>query len=93
MTDPWQPDANILQPNVINGKFCFSYPRRELAADLQYFVDVSTNLLTWDTSGTDVNQSIVSDNGTVQTVLITDTSSLGQYATRFFRVRVEFLPP
>ena len=93
LTDPWQANANTIQPNIIGGNFGFVYARRKLAADLLYFVDVSTNLLTWDTSGTEINQNIVSDNGSEQIVRVTEANASETYATRFFRVRVVYLQP
>jgi hypothetical protein len=48
--NPWQPATATVQPGLTNGRFSFTYNRRELAFDLLYFVDISTNLATWDTT-------------------------------------------
>lgn len=91
--NPWQPATNTLVPGVTGGHFAFTYTRRELAADLLYYVDVSTNLVTWDTSGTQFSQNVLSDNGTEQVVQVTDWPAGNFYATRFFRLRVVYLHP
>ncbi len=93
MMNPWQPGTNTIHPGIIGGNFEFTYVRRKLAADLLYFVDVSTNLVTWDTSGTQYSQSVVSDNGVGQVVRVTVASAGNANATLFFRVRFEYLQP
>jgi hyaluronate lyase len=92
MLNPWQPTGNTIQTSLIGGNFTFTYNRREWAADLQYSVDVSTNLTSWDTSGTQFSQSIVSDNGFQQVNQVTESSAGKPYQSRFFRLRVTYLP-
>jgi hypothetical protein len=93
MLDPWQPTANTvpIQTGIIGGNFAFIYTRREWAADLQYSIDVSTNLTSWDTSGTQFNQSVLSDDGTKQAVQVTESSAGKPYPSRFFRLRITYL--
>jgi hyaluronate lyase len=92
MLDPWLPAGNTTQTSLINGNFTFTYNRREWAADLQYSLDVSTNLTSWDTSGAQFSQSIVSDNGFQQVIQVTESSAGKPYPTRFFRLRITYLP-
>jgi hypothetical protein len=92
LLDPWQPAGNQIQASMTSGNFTFIYNRRKWAADLQYFVDVSTNLTSWDTSGTQFSQSIVSDNGFQQVTKVTESSAGKPYPTRFFRLRITYLP-
>jgi len=93
LLNPWQPATNTIQPSIIGGTFEFSYARRELAADLLYNVDVSTNLTAWDSNGTQFSQSVLSDNGTEQVVLVTENTASNFCVTRFFRLRVTYLNP
>ncbi len=92
MLNPWQPAGNTIRTSLIGGNFTFTYNRREWAADLQYSVDVSTNLTSWDTSGTQSSQSIVSDNDFQQVVKVTESPAGKPYPSRFFRLRVTYLP-
>lgn len=94
MTDPWQPDAaTTIQPGIVVGYFGFTFTRRKWAADLQYTIDVSTNLTTWDTSGTQFTQSVISDNGVKQLIQVTESSVGKPYPARYFRLRTTYLHP
>jgi len=95
MLDPWQPAANTvpIQTSIVGGNFAFTYTRREWAADLQYSIDVSTNLTSWDTSGTQFSQSVLSDDGTKQAVQVTESSAGKPYPVRYFRLRTTYLHP
>jgi hypothetical protein len=90
--DPWQSASNMSQASIIDGNFAFTYNRREWAADLQYSIDVSTNLTSWDTSGTQVTQNVVSDDGLKQVIQVTESSAGKPYQSRFFRLRITYLP-
>jgi len=91
MLDPWQSSGNTGQASIVGGNFTYSYTRREWAADLQYSVDVSTNLTSWDTSGTQFSQNVVSDDGSKQAVQVTESSAGKPYPSRFFRLRITYL--
>lgn len=88
--NPWQPATNTIQAGMAGGNFVFTYSRREWAADLQYSVDVSTNLATWDTSGTQFSQSVVADDGSKQIIQATESSAGKPYPSRFFRLRITY---
>jgi hypothetical protein len=90
--DPWQPNGTGLQPGLQNGRFTLAYTRRKLATDLTYTVEVSTNLLAWDATGTQYDQTILSETPTAQTVQITDKSPANSQGARFYRLRVGFQP-
>ena len=89
--DPWQSASNTSQASIIGGNFAFTYNRREWAADLQYSIDVSTNLTSWDTSGTQFSQNVVSDDGLKQVIQVTESSAGKPYPSRFFRLRITYL--
>ena len=91
MLDPWQPAQNTIQAGMAGGNFSFTYTRREWAADLQYSIDVSTNLTSWDTSGTQFSQSVVSDDGLKQGIQVIESSAGKPYPSRFFRLRITCL--
>jgi hypothetical protein len=91
MLDPWQPAQNTIQAGMAGGNFSFTYTRREWAGDLQYSIDVSTNLTSWDTSGTQFSQSVLSDDGTKQAVQVTESSAGKPYPSRFFRLRITYI--
>jgi hyaluronate lyase len=93
MLNPWQTAQNSIQAGIAGGNFTFTYPRRDWAADLQYSVDESTNLASWDASGTQFSQSVVSDNGLAQVVQVTESSAGKPYPSRFFRLRINYLQP
>jgi len=83
--------CGVAQADITNG--LIAYKRRECAADLEYSIDVSTNLTSWDTSGTQSSQSVLSDDGTKQAVQVTESSAGTPYPTRFFRLRTTYLHP
>lgn len=90
--DPWQPDAWSLQPRVESGRFSVDYVRRKLAGDLAYVMEVSTNLVSWDSSGAQVEETILSETATTQTIRATDKSLLGAHSTRYIRLRITMQP-
>jgi hypothetical protein len=92
MLDPWQSASNASKASIIAGNFTFTYTRREWAADLQYTIDVSTNLTSWDASGTQFSQNVVSDDGSKQAIQVTESSAGKPYPSRFFRLRITYLP-
>jgi len=59
--NPMQADARLLQPGMANGQFTLAFAKRKFAADLTYRVDVSNDLVNWDTSGAQVTQTVLSD--------------------------------
>ena len=93
MLDPWQSASNASKASIIGGNCTFTYTRREWAADLQYTIDVSTNLTSWDASGAQFSQDVVSDDGSKQAVQVTESSMGKPYPTRFFRLRTTYLHP
>jgi hypothetical protein len=93
MMNPWQPAQNTIQAGIAGGDFALTYTRRQWATDLQYSVDVSTNLTSWDTSGTQFSQSVVSDNGTKQVIQVVESPAGQPYPSRFFRLRITYLSP
>jgi hyaluronate lyase len=92
MLDPWQSASIASQASIIGGNFTFTYTHRDWAADLQYSIDVSTNLTSWDTSGTQLNQNVISDDGSKQAVQVTESSTGKSYPSRFFRLRITYIP-
>lgn len=93
MLNPWQAASNTLRPGINAGNFTFSYNRRKWAADLRYVIDVSTNLISWDTSETHFTQSVLSDDGTKQTVQVAELPDTKSYPCRFYRLRIIYLRP
>ena len=90
--DPWQPNTATLQQRLERGHLTLTYTRRKLATDLAYAIEVSTDLASWDASGTQLDQAVVSEDAVAQTIKVTDKSAAGSTPARFFRLRLTLQP-
>jgi len=93
MLDPWQTYSAGLQFGDADGHFTLTYARRKLAADLTYTMEVSNDLRSWDASETQFTQTVVADDGTAQTIQVTDNATMDSLATRYFCLFVTFKTP
>jgi hypothetical protein len=93
MLDPWQSNADVWRPGVVNGHFTMTYTRRKLATDLTYTVEVSDDLRSWDASETQFTQAVIADNGTAQTIQVTDNAAAGAQTARYFCLFVGLTTP
>lgn len=92
MQNPLQPSGNALQARVENGHFILTFTKRKLATDIFYEVDVSTNLVTWDITETQFDETILSETSTAQIVQVTDKSVNSAFPTRYFKLQVRLQP-
>ena len=66
------------------------YQRNKLATDVNYLVEVSNDLKTWDSSpGTTVEIGVTYLDAETELVLVRDTVSINSVSKRFMRLRVE----
>ncbi len=91
MLNPLQPNAGVLEERVENGRFTLIYKKRKLATDLFYAVDISPDLVTWDTSGTQFDEIVLSNTSSAQVIQVSDKSA-SNALTRYFRLRVQLQP-
>jgi len=75
-----------------NNFLTLTYTRRKPLTDLQYLVEATADLTGgWSTNG--ISETVLSDSGTLQTVLATDAVSLKDAPKRFLRLRVIWTKP
>jgi hypothetical protein len=91
--DPRQKDESVATalPHMIqdSGTPQLAFRKRAAAADLEYHIDLSTNLVTWSDGAAEIEETISPEGDETIATLKANDSAIPQ---RFFRVRVVRLP-
>ena len=76
-----------------DGYLTLSFSRPSNAAHLNYNVEVSSDLVQWDSGvGNTVDLSVIDNGGGSETVVVRDEQSVNTVPRRFIRLRVDYSP-
>lgn len=91
LLDRKKPDRSLLPKTAVeDGFLALTYVANKSATDLTYTVEVSNDLLSWN-SGTTYTSSpvLINSTGSTQTFKVTDRTALSAGRARFMRLRVD----
>ncbi len=91
--DPLQPESRAVQTGLSpEGRhLTLTYDEVKEAWDLQYLVEVSSDLVAWRSGADFVETTRVEDRGAVRRVTVRDRTALDQQSKRFLRLKVRAL--
>jgi VCBS repeat-containing protein len=81
-------DPSGLPTGIIENGFLTMTYKRNKAANVQWIVEVSSDMETWDSGPTHLTESKQSDNGIIETWKATDSVPINTADERFMRVKV-----
>jgi hypothetical protein len=87
--DPKAFNTNALPAASVSGGYPrLSYTAVESAVDINYVVEISTDLVTWRSGPPYLNPVQIVDNGATDTVTVSSPNTIAAQPSQFLRLRV-----